>query len=211
MGMSKMHSTFSTIQHQNCDHFDDVSSFTGEATRATQKKKFVNREERFEFNQKIEKMKKTEMCRNIIMYHHCKYGDACSYAHNMDELVPKQHLPSNYKTKMCSQYHDDGYCMYGQRCQFLHSIYDLSDKTNLSYQRGLKEEARLTWQRIQQGSDCIMVNILKGRGCVAPESRLPCFVSIYNKDDYKAELLKKDQEKQMKGFQNNYGMYDRQS
>lgn len=149
IGMSKVHSTFSAFQHQNCDNFDDVSSFTGEATRATQKKKFVNREERFEFNQKIEKMKKTEMCRNILMYHHCKYGDACSYAHNMDELVPKQHLPSNYKTKMCSQYHDEGYCMYGQRCQFLHSIYDLSDKTNISYQRGLKEEARLTWQRIQ--------------------------------------------------------------
>lgn len=90
-------------------------------------------------------MKKTEMCRNIIMYQHCKYGDACSYAHNMDELVPKQHLPSNYKTKLCSQYHDDGYCMYGQRCQFLHSIYDLSDKSKLSYKRGLAEEARLTW------------------------------------------------------------------
>lgn len=55
-----------------------------------------------------------------------------------------------------------------------------------------------------------MVNILKGNGCVAPESRLPCFVQIYNKEDYKAELLKKDQEKQMKGFLNNYGTYDRQ-
>ena len=93
-----MHSTFSTF---NQDNFDDVSSFAGEATRSSQKKKFVNKEERFEFNQKIEKMKKTEMCRNIIMYQHCKYGDSCSYAHTMDELVPKQHLPSNYKTKMC--------------------------------------------------------------------------------------------------------------
>lgn len=53
-----------------------------------------------------------------------------------------------------------------------------------------------------------MVNILKGNGCTAPESRLPCFVQIYNKDDYKAELLKKDQEKQMKGYFNNYGNYD---
>lgn len=135
-------------------------------------------------------MKKTEMCRNIIMYQHCKYGDSCSYAHNMSELVPKSHLPSNYKTKLCSQYQNEGYCMYGHRCQFLHSTYDLSDKTNLSYRRGLAEEARLTLQRIQQGSDCILVNILKGKGCVAPDERLPCFVKIYNKEDYKAELYK---------------------
>lgn len=181
-----MYSTFSN--RNNLDNIDEVSSFTGEATRQSQKKKFVNKEERFEFNQKIEKMKKTEMCRNIIMYNSCKYGNSCSYAHTADELMPKQHLPSNYKTKMCSQYQEQGYCQYGQRCQFLHSIYDLSDKSNISYKKGLAEEARLTWQRIQQGSDCILVNILKGNGCVAPESRLPCFEAIYNKKDYQAEL-----------------------
>lgn len=108
--LSKVHSSFSAFINNLPDNIDDISSFTGEATRASQKKKFVNREERFEFNQKIEKMKKTEMCRNIIMYHHCKYGDSCSYAHSRDELVPKQHLPSNYKTKMCQQYHEEGYC-----------------------------------------------------------------------------------------------------
>lgn len=69
---------------------------------AHKRKDSATKEERFEFNQKIEKMKKTEMCRNILMYQNCKYGDACSYAHNYDELVPKTHLPSNYKTKMCS-------------------------------------------------------------------------------------------------------------
>merc|ERR1712072_181372 len=93
---------------------------------------------------------------------------------------------------------------------FLHSIYDLTDKTNLSYQRGLAEEARLTLQRIQQGSDCIMVNILKGKGCVAPDERLPCFVKIYNKEDYKAELQKQEQERQFKGFSNSYGNFDKQ-
>jgi hypothetical protein len=106
--------------------------------------------------------------------------------------VPKSHLPSNYKTKLCSQFMNEGHCMYGQRCQFLHSIYDLTDKKNLSYKRGLAEEARLTLQRIQQGSDCIMVNILKGKGCVAPDERLPVFVQIYNKEDYKAELHKQE-------------------
>lgn len=212
--LSKVQSTFTSHHHHHDHHhtndcFDDqCSSFTGEATRSSMKKRFVNKEERFEFNQKIEKMKKTEMCRNIIMYQHCKYGDSCSYAHNMDELVPKQHLPSNYKTKLCSQYQEQGYCMYGQRCQFLHSIYDLTDKANLSYKRGLAEEARLTWQRIQQGSDCIMVNILKGKGCVAPDERLPCFVQIYNKQDYQAELQKKEQEKHYKQcFSNSYGNF----
>jgi len=207
--LSKVYSSYASSKchhnhnHHHCGHHlncssndsDELNNFAGEATRSSQKKRFVNREERFEFNQKIEKMKKTEMCRNIVMYHHCKYGDSCSYAHTMDELVPKQHLPSNYKTKFCTQYMEEGHCMYGQRCQFLHSIYDLSDKTNLSYKKGLAEEARLTWQRIQGGSDCIMVNILKGNGCTAPESRLPIFESIYNKADYQAELQRKEQEK----------------
>jgi len=152
-------------------------------------------------------MKKTEMCRNIIMYQNCKYGDSCSYAHNVDELVAKTHLPSNYKTKLCSQYQEQGYCMYGQRCQFLHSIYDLRDKAKLSYKRGLAEEARLTLQRIQQGSDCIMVNILKGKGCVAPEERLPIFEMIYNKEDYKAELARKEQERMSKTTSNSYGIF----
>lgn len=56
-----------------------------------------------------------------------------------------------------------------------------------------------------------MVNILKGKGCVAPDERLPCFVKIYNKEDYKAELLKQEQERQDKGFfSNSYGNFEKQ-
>jgi len=36
-----------------------------------------------------------------------------------------------------------------------------------------------------QGSDCIFVNLVHGKGCVAPEKRLPCFEMIYNKETYK--------------------------
>lgn len=145
------------------------------ATRPCQRKKgYKTKEERVEFNQKIAKMKKTEMCRNMQEFGKCPYGAACSYAHSRDELVQKTHLPSNYKTKLCTQFHDEqGYCQYGERCQFLHSTYDLKDKLN--YTRGLKEEARLTWQRISQGSDCVFVNLVNGKGCVAPEKRLKCF------------------------------------
>lgn len=127
------------------------------------------------------------------MYQYCKYGDSCSYAHSQNELVPKSHLPSNYKTKLCTQYQEQGYCLYGQRCQFLHSIYDLSQKDKIGYSRGLAEEARLTWQRIVQGSDCVFVNLIYGNGCTAPEKRLKCFEQIYNKEDYKAHLSKKEQ------------------
>jgi len=49
-----------------------------------------------------------------------------------------------------------------------------------------------------------MVNILKGKGCVAPEQRLPIFEMIYNKEDYKAELAKKEQERNYKGNSNSF-------
>lgn len=136
-------------------------------------------------------MKKTEMCRNMTMYNSCKYGDACSYAHSQEELVPKSHLPSNYKTKICTQFHEEGACMYGQRCQFLHSVYDLTEKDKIGYARGLAEEARLTLQRIQQGSDSVFVNIIYGNGCTAPEKRLPIFEKMYNKEDFHANIDKK--------------------
>lgn len=57
----------------SCDHDHDHT--------CRHKKNFKSKEERVEFNQKIAKMKKTEMCRNIIMYGCCKYGSDCSYAH----------------------------------------------------------------------------------------------------------------------------------
>lgn len=93
-------------------------------------------------------------------------------------------MPSNYKTKLCTQFHESGFCLYGDKCQFLHSIYDLREK--LDYNRGLPEEARLTLHRLNNGSDSIFVNLVHGKGCVAPEKRLPCFVDIYNKDDFNA-------------------------
>lgn len=133
-------------------------------------------------------MKKTEMCRNIVNGGHCKYGAACSYAHHESELVTKTHVPSNYMTKICSQFHDPEVmcCIYAERCQFLHSQYDLREKLN--YRKGLAEEARLTLKRLEAGGDCVFVNLIHGKGCVAPEYRLPIFEQIYNKDEYKKQL-----------------------
>lgn len=125
---------------------------------------------------------KTMMCRNILNHGTCKFGDSCSYAHHESELVTKREMPSNYKTKLCTSYHEHGWCHFGERCQFLHSIYDLKEK--LDYNRGLPEEARLTLHRLNMGGDCNFVNITCGKGAVAPEKRLQCFVDIYNKEDW---------------------------
>ena len=133
---------------------------------------------------------KTIMCRNMVTHGHCKFGDECSYAHHESELVQKREMPSNYKTKLCTQFHETGFCLYGDKCQFLHSTYDLREK--LDYKRGLPEEARLTWHRLSHGSDCIFVNLVHGKGCVAPEKRLPVFEEIYNKDDFNAAKEKEN-------------------
>lgn len=89
-------------------------------------------------------MKKTELCTNYIETNYCRHGEDCCFAHSLEELVPKTHLPSNYKTKLCQQFQEEGCCLFGQRCQFLHSIYDLTNR-KLNYTLGLKEEARLTY------------------------------------------------------------------
>lgn len=150
-----------------------------EATRSRKPKNFKNAEERIQFKMSYESKKKTEMCRNWDMYGSCKFGDSCSFAHGAHQMQKKKHLPSNFKTKVCQQFHEEAHCSYGERCQFLHSQYDLSQK--LSYRVGLKECARLTWQRNlqidkeQTGAEFVYINLVTGNGGGAPISRLKCF------------------------------------
>lgn len=82
--------------------------------------------------------KKTELCKNWEMNGKWKFGDACAFAHGKQELVSKNHVPSNYKTKMCKQFHEEGYCPYGNRCQFLHLAIQ-KDMAKFSYSDILKE------------------------------------------------------------------------
>jgi hypothetical protein len=73
-----------------------------EATRGkTNKKQFNNAEERIQFRQTYEAKKKTELCRNFEMYGTRRYGNTCSYAHGVEQLQKKTHLPSNFMTKLC--------------------------------------------------------------------------------------------------------------
>jgi len=62
---------------------------------------------------------KTEMCKNWQIGE-CKFGSKCSFAHGVEELSEKRHVPTNYKTKVCKQFHEELYCSYGARCQFIH-------------------------------------------------------------------------------------------
>lgn len=62
---------------------------------------------------------KTELCKNW-QAGDCKFGNKCSFAHGVEELTEKKHLPNNYKTKVCKQFHEENYCSYGARCQFIH-------------------------------------------------------------------------------------------
>ena len=134
------------------------------------------------------------MCKNIIHFGECKFGENCSFAHNTRELQKKKHVPSNYMTKLCQQFHDPeiGYCNYGERCQFLHSIYDR--RKPMGYMKGLYEGARLTLLRSEQisetqGADFVWVNLVKGEGCGAPKTRFACFEKIYNKEEFQKQLL----------------------
>ena len=72
-----------------------------EATRKKLKKAFANDQERQDFNHNVEKKKKTEMCKNMVHFGECKFGENCSFAHNTRELQKKKHVPSNYMTKLC--------------------------------------------------------------------------------------------------------------
>merc|ERR1712023_485751 len=78
------------------DAFREFNNYC-EATRKKQKK---------QFNKTVEMKRKTEMCKNIIHFGECKFGNNCSYAHTKDELLKKKHVQSNYMTKLCTQFHD---------------------------------------------------------------------------------------------------------
>jgi hypothetical protein len=189
------HSAHRSISTHHCsedahsDHSLTRNETYCEATRKKTKKPFTNDQERQEFNTNLEKKKKTEMCKNMVHFGECKFGENCSFAHSVNELQKKKHVPSNYMTKLCQQFHDPeiGYCNYGERCQFLHSVYDR--RKPIGYMKGLYEGARLTMLRSEQisetqGADFVWVNLVKGEGCGAPKTRFSCFEAIYNKEDF---------------------------
>ncbi|TNV79025.1 hypothetical protein FGO68_gene13805 [Halteria grandinella] len=64
---------------------------------------------------------RTEICKFWEQTGYCQYGDTCSFAHGLSQLIIKTDVPEKYKTKVCKKFHRDLYCPYGIRCQFIHS------------------------------------------------------------------------------------------
>jgi hypothetical protein len=106
-GQEVEHSTHDSASTHHCsdsahsDHSPTRNEAFCEATRKKIKKAFANDQERQEFNSNVEKKKKTEMCKNMVHFGECKFGDNCSFAHSVTELQKKKHVPSNYMTKLC--------------------------------------------------------------------------------------------------------------
>ncbi len=93
--------------------------------------KFPKNSERSEeqkefFKQKINKTKKTELCKNWELFGDCYYKDYCSFAHGEYELRNKLLVNNNsnnkYKTKPCRSFIEKSFCPFGNRCQYTHLV-----------------------------------------------------------------------------------------
>lgn len=101
--------------------------------------KFPKKGERSEeqkefFKKKINKTKKTEMCKNWELFGDCYYKDNCSFAHGelelRNKLIVKNNENQKYKTKPCRSFLEKSYCSFGNRCQYTHVV---SEKRILKY------------------------------------------------------------------------------
>lgn len=92
-----------------CEREDCISQSSGERPKHGGNKKDVYLSK-----------KKTELCKTYSLGLECPYGDSCSFAHGLNELRSKVHVPARYKTKKCREFYGSGYCKFGTRCQFLH-------------------------------------------------------------------------------------------
>jgi hypothetical protein len=75
------------------------------------------------FKTKINKIKKTELCKNWELYGNCYFKDTCSFAHGEGELRRKSNsLNIKYKTRKCVVFKNKMYCPFGRRCQYIHVL-----------------------------------------------------------------------------------------
>lgn len=92
--------------------------FPKKAERSEEQKEF--------FKQKINKTKKTELCKNWELFGDCYYKDNCSFAHGEIELRNKLLVQNSgnqkYKTKPCRSFIEKSFCPFGNRCQYTHLV-----------------------------------------------------------------------------------------
>jgi len=92
--------------------------FPRKAERSEEQKEF--------FKNKINKTKKTELCKNWGLFGDCYYKDNCSFAHGENELRNKLLVNNDsnqkYKTKPCRSFLEKSFCPFGNRCQYTHIV-----------------------------------------------------------------------------------------
>ena len=82
-----------------------------------------SQEEKEWFEKKLKETKKTELCKNWVLYKDCFYKNNCSFAHGENELRGKKtEKIKKYKTKICNVFIDKMDCSFGNRCQYRHII-----------------------------------------------------------------------------------------
>ena len=86
-----------------------------------QHKRYNTQKEKEFFLAKIQKKKKTELCKTYEIYHDCYYKDDCCFAHGMEELRENSSF-SSYKIKMCQSFQKNSVCNFGIRCSYKHCI-----------------------------------------------------------------------------------------
>lgn len=81
--------------------------------------------------------RKIELCKSWTEDGFCRYGDACFFAHGVDELIRYQ--PALRK-KTCRNFHQHRYCKFGSRCNFVHEVKEVTEITkSKSFEKMIEE------------------------------------------------------------------------
>ena len=84
-------------------------------------KRYSNQKEKEYFFAKIQRKKKTELCKNYEMFHDCYYKNECSFAHGIEELR-ENFNEIHSKLQKCISFGNKGFCNFGIRCNYIHYI-----------------------------------------------------------------------------------------
>ena len=75
----------------------------------------------------IDRKYKRDICKNWRDTGVCRFGDACNYAHGLEEMQAVDRLTEDklkahdiFKTQNCRAFWKGRFCQYGKRCQFRH-------------------------------------------------------------------------------------------
>ena len=75
----------------------------------------------------IDRKYKRDICKNWRDTGFCRFGDACNYAHGLEEMRAVDRLTEDklkaheiFKTQNCRAFWKGKFCQYGKRCQFRH-------------------------------------------------------------------------------------------